>query len=350
MVHEQVIRSMRGARTAIVASLIFMLIIAGCAEPQGENAAGGGKDATTTPINGAATRASAGASPSSTPVSGQPTLPAARPNTEAATIPTATQPSTTATVDAAASDTPVANEAGDAEYTYTDTSLASAGGGGGTNHIQVINKNDGKRKIKADVQLNRVPGPRVEPSNVAVAYGSRAGCETIAIALQINLISRTATYVAPENLALAVNYECTDCYTVARAIQYTISVDDPTQVPPEVNDLLKQLDSELKEIRKASDLSIDDIEQRIDAVIEQFRALAEGLKDDRQETQDATTPGATPIADDGTATPESTEPIGSATPDATPSSDTPTPSAPETATSDAATPASTPSSETTSTP
>src|SRR5262249_49354892 len=128
------------------------------------------------------------------------------------------------------------------------SSNEKAGGGGGKNVVKLLNKKDGELRVKGNVQLNRIPGPNVAPANVPVAYASCSDCQTFAIALQINLISKTATSVTPVNAAVALNYECANCYTVARAIQFTFSVDDPTQVPKDVSDLLKSLDSELNAI------------------------------------------------------------------------------------------------------
>jgi putative peptide zinc metalloprotease protein len=310
----------RMRRVAAAIALIATIIVTGCSDTT-RTASSDAEAAGSLPATSSIGAAHPDAAPrtSSTSSPDTMTLVSASPSADATVSPETSQPSATVSTTGSPTAATSADASSGADYTFTDTSLASSGGGGGSNHVQVINKNDGKRKLKADVQLNRIPGPRVEPSNVAIAYASCTDCQTIAVALQINLISRTATYVAPENFAIAVNYECTNCYTVARAIQYTFSVDDPTQVPPEVDALIKQFDKELKAIRKEQNLSIDEVEQRINAVIEEFRDLAESLRDDREETLEATTPGATPIADDVTPTVEASH-----TTTATPDSQTPT--------------------------
>jgi hypothetical protein len=101
-------------------------------------------------------------------------------------------------------------------------------------------------------------------------------------------------------------------------------------VPREVDDLIKEFDKEFKAIRQEKDLGIEEIEQRINALIERFRELAASLKDDRQETMEATTPGATPPAGTGTPTVEAS-PMTTATPtsetptvNSTPAGETPT--------------------------
>jgi len=61
--------------------------------------------------------------------------------------------------------------------------------------------------------------------------------------LQIDLYSGTrANDVEPENYAIAINTECPGCTTVARAIQYVQPVDDPDNVPNDVQRTVDQLD------------------------------------------------------------------------------------------------------------
>lgn len=400
MIESPPLLRMRGIR-AIVAMLVVLLLVAGCAEgsttvddnqsDSGTRVESASTDSTTSAIPGtgntteetrsnpsdqaslAATTTDSGSDATTSTATTSPK----NSNTTAPTPTTAESSSAPSNEQSAGFSETIADESGDAEYTYSEQTITgeSRGNNGdaartsssvgdersaesddddegngdddgddgddddedgdddddedrGVNHVEVINKKDGKLRLKASLQLNRITGSRVEPSNLAVAYASCTDCQTIAIALQINLVNRNPSYIAPENYAVAVNYECTNCYTVARAIQYTIGVDDPNHVPEDVEDLLEELDEELRSIQKEKGLSIEEIDQRINAVIEQFRALAESLRESRDESLDDTTPGATPVPDDGTPTPD-----GSPTPttSSTPASVTPSPSASPTA-------------------
>jgi hypothetical protein len=169
----------------------------------------------------------------------------------------------------------------------------NAGGGGSRNIVRLINKQDGRLRIKGNIELNRIPGPNVAPVNNAFAFGSCSDCQTLSVALQINLISRSATTVTPENAAVALNYECTRCTTGAWALQYVISVDDPTQVPPDVGRLVKEMDRELRALHSDRSVTLQEATQRIDAIIAQFTTLAESLRQQRVERTDTTSPGAT---------------------------------------------------------
>jgi hypothetical protein len=178
--------------------------------------------------------------------------------------------------------------------TSTAASALPAANAGGKNVVQVVNRTDGRLAVDGRVQLNRIPAPNAGPANLALAYSQCTNCQTLAVALQINLISTHATNVQPQNAATAVNVLCTGCVTVARAIQYNISVDDPTSVPPEVNKMVAAMKAEMARV-KTSSTSLSDAEAGFNAIIAQFRDLAIYLKDSRQQETQANTPGATPM-------------------------------------------------------
>jgi len=175
----------------------------------------------------------------------------------------------------------------------TDVSYDEDEGGARRNVVSVRNRADQRMRIRANIQLARVPGTRAEPYNVAIAYATCRDCQTFSIALQIALISRTASTIAPQNGALALNYECERCVTVARAIQYVVQVDDPTQVPDGVRELIRELDRELRDISRlarAGQVTLAEAESRISAVITRFRDVATSLYEQRSEELMPTTP------------------------------------------------------------
>lgn len=154
-------------------------------------------------------------------------------------------------------------------------------GGGGSNVVQVINRKDDRLRVRGSIQINHIPGEDVSPLNEAVAYSECDGCQTIAVALQIDLVSRDATNVTPQNYAYAINYQCTSCTTVARALQYVIPVDDPNQVPDEVRELQRRMDAELRQAAHDPRETLDQAEARVDTVVSQFQDLANSLYDQR---------------------------------------------------------------------
>ncbi len=191
------------------------------------------------------------------------------------------------------------------------------GGGGPHNVVKVINKNDNRLRVRGKIQLGRIPGPDAEPENDAEAYGSCTNCATFAVALQIDLISRTAGVIIPKNTAVAVNVQCSHCTTVARALQYVIQVDDPTQTPDNVKSLISEMQQELKAAAD-NDTTVDQAEARINAVIAQFNDLGQSLLSQRDEKTDDVDPGATAPPDATVLTPAPTD-----TPTSTASAATP---------------------------
>jgi putative peptide zinc metalloprotease protein len=196
--------------------------------------------------------------------------------------------------------------------------------------VQVSNQTDDTLKVDGRVQLNVIPEPNVQPVNLATAYSSCLSCQTLAVALQINLISKTATIVRPENAAVAVNYGCTDCDTIALAIQYDLSVDDPTQVPADVRQLVADMKQELAALHGQQDLTAAAAEQQVLAVIGQFQELAASLDTKRDEATDPTSPNASQLATGTPAATSADTPTATGSDTATPTdtpqpSDTPTP-------------------------
>jgi putative peptide zinc metalloprotease protein len=190
-------------------------------------------------------------------------------------------------------------------------------GGGGKNIVQVVNQQDGRLKLDGKVQLNRIPESNAAPVDMASAYSSCANCQTLAVALQINLISKSATYVHPQNAAVAVNYQCTNCHTIAYAWQYNMTVDDPTAVPADVNQLMAQWRAELANIKTQS-VTLTEAINRMNAVIGQFQSLASYLDSKQDQTTDATSPNASP--------PPAASPAAGSSPGASPTT-TPSPTA-----------------------
>jgi putative peptide zinc metalloprotease protein len=202
------------------------------------------------------------------------------------------------------------------------------------NVVSVVNKTAGRLKIVSRIQLNRIHGDVVTPVNAAVAVGqSCTGCQTIAVALQLDLYVQGAHNVSPENYAIALNVQCTQCVTIAHAIQFALPVTDPED---DINDgtqakdakkILHDMQKELDAIAQDKSVTVDQAEQRVEVVLAEFRDLANSMRDDLKRTTEENSPSsspspsasptASPAASPSVAPPSDTP---SATPSATPSS------------------------------
>lgn len=154
---------------------------------------------------------------------------------------------------------------------------------GGRNIVTVVNRTDNRLRMRGNIQLSRSLGSTAEPVNFAGAYSSCTDCQTIAVALQIALISTHATVIAPRNSAVAINFSCTRCVSVARAIQYVVQVDDPHEVPNDVSELMREMNRELRSIASDRSVTLAQAEARIEAVISRFHVAASSLYEQRDE-------------------------------------------------------------------
>ena len=160
---------------------------------------------------------------------------------------------------------------------------------GPKNIIQVQNSTDGRLMVRSRMQLGRMRAPQVGPVNIAEAVNTCSqGCDTLTVALQINMVNSDAAPFTPHNAAVAVNAACTGCHAVALAIQYNIGSEDPIHVQPEVDRLVASMKQELAHIGSSA-TSLSEAETAIEGVLAQFQDLAAYLSIQRNES---TTPPA----------------------------------------------------------
>jgi hypothetical protein len=193
--------------------------------------------------------------------------------------------------------------------------------GGPRNEVRIENDENMRFKARASIRLHRIETDDVKPVNIAFAQGHCTDCQTIAVAVQIVFYRRDAHTVVPENIALASNVGCTRCVTAARAIQYVIPVNDPkSDLPPEIDRLVKDMDRELRflaSIKTWDQITSDDAQARIQRVLDQYADLKQFL---REAMQTARAENATPAPTDSSApspTPAAT-PAGTVAPTASP--------------------------------
>jgi putative peptide zinc metalloprotease protein len=96
----------------------------------------------------------------------------------------------------------------------------------GDNQALAVNTEDGN--VTYDVAFALVWATDDEALNVneAHAYASCQECVTVAVAFQVVLVVGDAQVVAPQNLAVAANYDCYECITAAIASQLVLTVSD----------------------------------------------------------------------------------------------------------------------------
>ena len=134
----------------------------------------------------------------------------------------------------------------------------------GDNAAVAVNVRDGSSTFRLAFKITRVNRDEVDSSNAAVAVASCTDCETVAVAIQAVLIFSDASDVRPTNLAFAFNLECDRCYTLATAYQF-VATTGIVHFTPEGNQRIAAIRQQLQELRH-SDLSIDEIQVRVDVL------------------------------------------------------------------------------------
>jgi hypothetical protein len=173
---------------------------------------------------------------------------------------------------------------------------------GPKNIVVLQNTTSNTVMVRGHVQLGRVPSDLAGPVNLALSENvCPTACDTLAVALQVNLVDRDVNIFTPQNAAVAVNAGCNGCHAVAVALQYNILVDDPTQVPPDVNQFMAAMRQEMA-WDSSTAMTLAQAETHMEGVIAQFQGLAGFLITSRDEKF---TP-ATSIAPATTAQPAST--------------------------------------------
>ena len=132
-----------------------------------------------------------------------------------------------------------------------------------------INTKDDSSLFKLAFSIKQVAGDTVDQANAAVAYASCQECQTVAIAIQVLIVTAENPHVVmPENLALAINENCSSC-TMALAYQFVLT-DGKVRLTAKGRRELARIRHELHEL-KGQDLSAEEIRLRTKALVDELR-------------------------------------------------------------------------------
>ena len=147
---------------------------------------------------------------------------------------------------------------------------ASAGAQGGDNTAIAINTKDGSTVFRLSFAIRHVMGDVVDQSNAAVAYASCTDCTTVAIAIEIVLVEGSPNVVTPTNIAIAYNEQCLLCVTVADALQFVEGTNGPIRFDHEGNRILHDVKKELEAL-KHQDMTFDQLRAVIQDVFDKIQ-------------------------------------------------------------------------------
>ncbi len=151
-------------------------------------------------------------------------------------------------------------------------SQVPTGPAGAADNVAVtINTKDGFSVWSFAFKVTRVMQDVVDDSNAAAAVSSCTDCQSIAVALQVVLIMGEASVIAPTNLALALNIECTACETLASAYQWVFTTDGPVRFTAEGNRQLAEIRRAFLELlRNAENMTLAELQAAIDELAQQL--------------------------------------------------------------------------------
>jgi putative peptide zinc metalloprotease protein len=132
-----------------------------------------------------------------------------------------------------------------------------------------VNTKDGSSIFKLAFAIKRAAGDVVDNGNAAVAISSCNECRTVAISIQIVLVTGDPEVVTPQNIALAFNVECTSCETFASAYQYVLGTDGNVHFTPEGRQEIQDIRKELRDLARAG-LPLTELDTRLDALMQRL--------------------------------------------------------------------------------
>lgn len=144
---------------------------------------------------------------------------------------------------------------------------ASAQNGGDSNAAAVENRSAGSSVLDLAFSVRRVAGDTVDQTNQATAYASCETCQSVAIAIQVVIVtSEKPSIVNPTNVAAAVGENCTTCATFAGAYQLVVGNGGPVRLTAEGRRELQRVRQALVELRRrfeAGNLSVADVKAAV---------------------------------------------------------------------------------------
>jgi putative peptide zinc metalloprotease protein len=213
---------------------------------------------------------------------------------------------------------------------------ASAQSSGNDNTAVANNTKDNSYVFKFAFKVTQAAGDTVDAGNAAAAVSSCSYCETVAVAVQVVLVSGDPSTFTPTNVAIAYNQDCYECTTLADAFQFVFGTgSEPMQLTKEGKDELKAIKQQFKDLQKnGGSLSPDELQARIDDLAQQVyqvystQLVPKGSANDSSSLSTTTTSSPSSTSTVGSTSPSTTSPSTTAATTETTSTPTTAASAP----------------------
>jgi putative peptide zinc metalloprotease protein len=115
-----------------------------------------------------------------------------------------------------------------------------------------VNTKDGSSVFRLAFAVKKVAGSVVDPQNAAVAVASCDACKTVAISIQIVIVTGTPSTFTPTNEAIAINESCDLCDTLAAAYQFVVGAGTEFRLTPQTRRDIESIRRQLQQLRASS--------------------------------------------------------------------------------------------------
>lgn len=114
----------------------------------------------------------------------------------------------------------------------------------------------------------------VRADNSALANTTCDDCRTVALSVQVVMVSGASVDITANNRAEAVNQNCSDCESLALAYQFLVKTRNPLELPKATRDRLEQIEMALGQLR-TSESGIADIKAAVDVYVGEVLTLVQ---------------------------------------------------------------------------
>jgi len=131
------------------------------------------------------------------------------------------------------------------------------------NVVVVVNQRDDSSQVRESAAIAEDPGPTVTNQNVAEARASCTDCRTVAVAIQVILIEGDVSDFEPSNAAVAMNAQCWQCAPFASARQVVVDVGRQVRLSSEARSEASAIDDDIAGVTNSGD-GFADMAARLD--------------------------------------------------------------------------------------
>jgi hypothetical protein len=166
--------------------------------------------------------------------------------------------------------------------------LALAAGGaqaaentGPDNVVNVETTGTGVTDTQSALKVGSFGGTNLQSENVASAYSHDCtDCRTVAVAVQAVFVTGNPSTSEPKNVAAALNERCVRCTTFAYAYQYVVSTNGGVYLDGETRADIRRIRGEIADVTDSS-LAPPDMDARLQQLTSEFKSeIDQGLARD----------------------------------------------------------------------